>query len=325
MAVGRTTNLVMLGSNYGGRPDPNLTFMADYLLEQGYQVCIVANEPDVDDPVYLRRGSIRSAVCFLRAQTCLYTHSLSDVLPVAHKLHVLKRILGFPQLIFLQHGVIGLKSRLADGSTMRAYIRSLEPTFDQMIVSSELERDTVAGFGVAKDKLNVTGLPRFDGYTQNANESRDILIFFTWQAEGSLSAKLEEVLSSSAIGLLHDQGYNVVVARHDMQRLKPDTQTISPATLSDAIRNCELLITDDSSAAWDVFYRGGEVIFYQPSLDWLRDDEALIHRRCADRDELLGNVQLLLAGKLPQDVQEVAKYKDADNCQRVAALIKERG
>ena len=310
----------VVASNYGKRADPNALSMVDYLQARGLQVTFIG-EPLLGRAVpCVPRGSIKAAYLFICARTCFYTHSLSDAVPYAHRLHFFKKLLRFPQLIFLQHGVIGFKAILSNSVPLAQYIRSLEPTFDKIIVSSDAERNIVNGFGVPSAKLALTGLPRFDTYFNAQAAGKLVLVFFTWQSQMGLAAKLSEVIDSQALAALQSAGYKVICRYHDMQEAGVEyAPCASDDDFQSAIKRCSLLITDDSSLAWDVFYRGQQVFFYKPSPNWLVEKSQFSDRCCKSVDELLLLTQkfVLNAGAEPLSF---AAFNDNLNCHRVYKL-----
>jgi len=309
----------IVGSNYGDRPDPNAEQIIKQLSIQGKLVFNISNS--VGGINTLKRGSLKAAYYFFCSKACFYTHSLSDVIPHAHKLHKLKNILGFPKLVFLQHGVIGLKNVMSNGVLLQDYVKSLAPTFDYMIVSSAKELGMVEGFGVPKQKIRVTGLPRFDRYYDQQEVKKTVLVFFTWQNFGNIKDKLALIQSSGISDVFRNNGYEVVTASHDMQKQTLTVPTLSNDELQKAVATCSLLITDDSSMAWDVLYRKQEVIFLSPSLDWLCNDSFLLQRRCFSIPELQDKVSAYFdAEHTPHDFV-FADYYDNKNTQRTLALI----
>ena len=323
---------IIIGSNYGLRPDPNAVFMVNYYLKKDTKVWTVGALGKQFPETALTRGSLKSALTFLNVGIGMYTHSASDLVPGAHKLSWLKRIFGFPRLIFLQHGVIGLKNNLANGKTISSYINSIEPTFDKMVVSSKNEENLIKKIGVPSDKIEVTGLPRFDGLSQQKSKTEitRVVIFFTWQHSEILLSKLKEVSSAIDSSVLDKSKYSFHYCLHDMQ-LAEDNIFIQDIgglymdsnNLSTLINCCDLLITDDSSTAWDVFYRSKEVIFYKGATDWLRRDSFLLERRANTETDLIIKLGKFHKNQKLGKSVEFTKYNDKNHCKRVAALANE--
>lgn len=308
----------IVGSNYGEREDPNAVAMVQYMHDRGERVIVIGQWCSDVTTLNLARGSIRAAYHFFCSQACFFTHSLSDIIPYAHQFSFVSKCMRYPRLVFLQHGVIGLKRTLSSGVSMKKYIRSLEPTFDKMVVSSKSERDVIASFGVPAEKLAITGLPRFDFYNSSSIVKKTVLVFFTWQDATQLSAKFEEIMRSDAMKSLERQGYEVVYGVHNMQQHAG--AWASQSDFQEAIRSCCLLITDDSSLAWDIFYRGQEVVFYKAADDWLLDEPYLLSRRC-EKIQDLNRLVLDGVGKTSSTPISFAAFNDNRNSERVFELL----
>lgn len=318
--------IYLVGSNYGNRTDPNAEQVRDELLKQKKIVFRVANTVQYSST--LRRGTVRVAYYFFSSKACFYTHSLSDLLPHAHKLSSFKRFFRFPKLVFLQHGVIGLKSTLSNGVSLRDYIRSLQPTFDYMIVSSIAERKIIENFGVPSEQIAITGLPRFDCYHNHKQVEKSVLVFFTWQHESRLQQKFAVIEKSGVFDLLAAQGYSIFGIPHNMQRLSssiPGLTDLDDQQLQSKVASSALLITDDSSVAWDFLYRGQEVIFLAPSEDWLTSDPHLLGRRCNSEQNLTAMVENFLSEPDINHAPVFVDQHDNKNTERVLALVCQQG
>lgn len=314
---------VIVGSDYGESLDSNATVLADALVLRGYGVIFVSNAAEVENVHNVKRGSFEAARLFLSAGTAFYSHSLSDILPVGHRLSFLKRLLGFPKLVFLQHGIIGLKSVLSGKMPLSSYIMSLEKTFDYMIVSSDEEKTIVHNMGVAKKKLAITGLPRFDDYHSQGFDPKKVLVFFTWQQRGRNRDKIDETLSSVQVGYMKRQGYQFFLKTHKMNA-RPNRSMSLPNeddSLDFLVKECGLLITDDSSVAWDMFYLGKEVLFFKPETKWLVSKDSFKNRVFTSIDELDAGLLDYQRGRLEPIDLVFTKYKDKNNCHRVMNLL----
>lgn len=313
--------VIVLGSNYGGKPDKNILAMTRYLSSHKELQLVVSTHDKnrhywpldiIEKCSVVSRSGLKALMYVLKAHTILYTHSLSDTFPYAH------RIPGFSLVcrgikIFLQHGVIGLKKNLANGKTLGHYLSTLQPTFDYMVVSSLHEAELVASLGINRNKIKVTGLPRFDMYNMIPKASKDdqkILIFLTWQAQEKGLEKLSFLMKSIE---LYDPALKYDVINHPM------VSTDSSSDIS--ISNYSLLITDDSSLAWDFFYTQRNVIFFRPE-EWLTDNDKINSLIANDASSL----SMLLTKHFNNTVpmlkpSEVADHVDSDNCARVAKLM----
>ena len=102
------------------------------------------------------------------------------------------------------------------------------------------------------------------------------------------------------------------------------------------LRDCALLITDYSSIAYDVYYRGSNVVFY-----WKDKDDSMEHYGegthlmlnednvfgpvCMDADQL--REAILARYNKPQDEEELERYRrivefhDGKNSERIMKLL----
>lgn len=319
---------IILGSDYGERTDENISAMFSCFDSSIHDYVLVRNNPLNENASMLKRGTISAARYFFSAKACLYTHSLSDVIPHAHKLGFLKRILSFPKCVFIQHGIIGLKSRLSDKISMSDYVRSLEPTFDLVCVSSEWEEELVVGLGVPESKIRITGLPRYDAYEltepRKSGITLNILIAFTWQNVKTHTAKCQKVKGSIDACILDGCEIELSFETHPMlekHEAQKDVEVVD--SLDVKLKRHDLLITDDSSIAWDMLYSGGEVFFFGASDNWLVDFDYLNIRRCNNVGELSVRVSQYYKSRERLALPTFTTYQDGSNSQRVLDLIKD--
>lgn len=307
----------VIGSNYGNETDPNATGLYAYIKSLGHAVYFASNRNRASAE-FTKRGSIHCCYIYLNASAAFYTHSLSDIVPHGHRLAILERF-PRPILIFLQHGVIGLKRSIDKKNTLDSYLLSLEKTFDKMIVSSDREKRIVQSLGIPAGKICVTGLPRFDKLHIGHVNNHEVLVFFTWQDRTAHEKLVEQIHKSDSVKYLQAHGYTVHFAKHFMQTAGKTARTDS--NLTALVRSCSLLITDNSSIAWDFLYRKAQVIFYNSADDWLiKDDCSLIKMHVNNKTELLNAVKAAVAGGEVKLDYTFSKYRDNKNCERVFKL-----
>jgi len=309
-----TNKIALIGSNYGRVPDPNATSMLKYLERKGtYNVFILTGKNTMsywnalvgDRTKIINRNSLRALSLLFKANFVLYTHSLSDIFPHAH--HLFRLLKPFrATLIFLQHGVIGLKINLANGVSLAKYLKSLQPTFDIMVVSSAREARTVAKLGVNQSKIAITGLPRFETPNDKAKrKGKTALVFFTWQDQKNLRRKLRDIETIKK----HFPKICFESKSHFMTSEKSSTP-IDP-------RHYDFVISDDSSIAWDFLYFNREAVFYKPS-EWLINDPALDERKAFTPDDLIRAIYRLHAKNMtPVERNLYTDNDDNKNCQRI--------
>jgi hypothetical protein len=185
---------------------------------------------------------------------------------------------AYKKFVFLQHGITYLKSQTKKSS----YVRGKEASPDYMVVSSEKEAVVVSKMlKIPQNNLLKTGMVVFDNITRNhllSGPQDNILIMFTWRyldGDSLLSVKdsvlykmmsdVLDILSS----ITHDCSVKVCVhpkIRSLLQSLPGDNIEFYEGDISNVLATSNLVITDYSSIAYNSFYRGAGVIFYQPDL-----------------------------------------------------------
>ena len=119
---------------------------------------------------------------------------------------------------------------------------------------------------------------------------------------------------------------NIIVKQHTMMNQASDNKTAPQDnnSIQSAIIRSSLLITDNSSIAWDFFYKGSEVLFYQPDQNWLISDDARLNRRIAHTGEALSQLTKQYIEHTLGDKPETSAFSDRNNAQRVFSLASAR-
>lgn len=202
---------------------------------------------------------------------------------------VYRNMLKRKKNIFLQHGVIafkmchqGLKKRSVNGSAC-------------FVVSSDVEKKIILDyFGYQEDEILVTGLARWDVLEdKSAGEPRQIILMPTWR--NWLEEVTEEVFKESQyyqhyMELLNHPLLQEALTKHKILlnfyihpkfreylgafQTKNSNIRLIPfgeEPLNELMMRCSMMITDYSSAVWDVFYQGKPVLFYLFDLDMYQE------------------------------------------------------
>lgn len=179
--------------------------------------------------------------------------------------------------VFLQHGIIYLKSLTKRSS----FNKGKEGEPDLMVVSSKKERDVVVDmFNIEEERLINSGLLMMDALEHNHISAKSpdfVTVMLTWRAheehlhDFSTSTyyretlRLYELLSKyverDRIRIVPHPKAQAALASTDMEN------SMWQGTISEALKDTKLLITDYSSVCYNVFYQGGAVVFYQPDLE----------------------------------------------------------
>lgn len=184
--------------------------------------------------------------------------------------------------VFLQHGVmymVSLSSKLRSGFRKKEGYK-----LQRTVVSSEAEANHFIELaGMSREDLYVTGLAKFDTSYRNDNAEK-IIIMPTWRRWETNQAKHDikhtgyykmiERMYNSVPDALKDK---VVILPHPLmiERFKDEKDGVGGHLLiadsyDKVLRDCDMLITDYSSIAYDAYYRGANVAFW-----WDEKDECM--------------------------------------------------
>ncbi|MFB7639061.1 CDP-glycerol glycerophosphotransferase family protein [Peribacillus butanolivorans] len=189
------------------------------------------------------------------------------------------------RIVFLQHGVLGLKkidSTLNKGSSEEV---------DLFVVSSDFEKEIVKKyFGYNERDIIVTGLSRWDDINKEETKvKQQIFLMPTWRNwlnEVSNEEFIESNYFKNYIGLLNSEKLLDLLRKYEVDlkfyvhpKFQPfidqfhttidqvEIIKFGDVNISTLIRESALLITDYSSIAWDMYYLEKPTIFYQFDLD----------------------------------------------------------
>ena len=186
--------------------------------------------------------------------------------------------------VFLQHGVmfmVSLNSKLRTGFRQKKGYK-----LHRTVVSSKAEAQHFIDMaGMTAEDLYVTGLASFDSSYRHDDADR-IIIMPTWRRWETNHAKenVEQTGYFRMLGRMYDAVPDelkdkVIILPHPLiaDLFKDEKEGLgSHILLADSydkvFRDCDLLITDYSSIAYDAFYRGANVVF-----DWKDLDECMEH------------------------------------------------
>lgn len=258
-------------------------------------------------------------------------------------------------IIFLQHGVMAFKQchrtfHKLGGNRMMLFVVSSE--FEQDIIHEYFEYD--------RDEIIITGLPRWDVLHDTSNMGqKEILLMPTWRGwledvsedtfrESDYYRNYRELLNHAGLQeLLETNGIRLNFYIHPKFRdyigqFQSGCKWIrlipfGEQPLNQLLMSCNMLVTDYSSVAWDVYYQGKPVVFFPFDLETY---EAVQGSYMDIRKEAFGDVvysrQELLetirgyAGNGFQEKEEYAarrKYllplRDNRNSERIYQKIKD--
>ncbi len=265
----------------------------------------------------------------------------------------LRKTLMESHFVFLQHGIIYMKN--LSGSTFAV---DMEAEPDIFVVASEKEAEVVSPMmRLPLDRFLISGQPVFSTIEAdhiNAESPDIVTIMLTWKdwEEYMLSSfenstyyqyvcevydVLKEKLPDSQIRIIPHPKIHDNLLQTD---LKPH---IWDGSISEALKDTKLMITDYSSICYNVFYQGAGVVFYQPDVD---DYERRLGKLIPKENEYIGHRALnheelkdiLLSGiddgKIQLDrfrneqyeeiYRTINKYHDGKNVERIRDHLKEK-
>lgn len=299
-------------------------------------------------------GSLKHFILFNLASTYVFSDSMRDVF------HQWKRVAhehDHKNKIFLQHGIFALNR--ATGYYDK---NSMEKRFElpnKFIVSSEFERNLVCKqFGFDKDEVAVTGLSRFDKLPKMRQKmTRKILILPTWRdwlsnaneqqfKKSQYYKKIYELLQSEGLnGFLKENNLSADICLHHKMHAHletlPQSNSIALHSMNDIdvqslIVAADVMITDYSSASFDMLYQRKPVIYY-----WFDSQRFFATRGgplvcphtgipgpvVTTEDELLQAIKSLVSNNFRIDKEHARiankffDYRDNNNTKRIVDLI----
>ena len=267
------------------------------------------------------------------------------------------RTLNKQKLYFLQHGVLALKN------VDSLFSVDSSSSVDYFTASSEFEKNIIVNrMGYNPDKVPVTGLARWDGLHDTSDPEHPVILLMpTWRSW--LEGQNDEIFRQSDYyqhytALLNSQELQNYLKEHELKLLfyiHPKLQefigtfhsegsqielySFDSVPLNQLIMHCSMMITDYSSACWDVYYQGKPVLFYQFDVDdynrtngsYLNMEKDLFGDRCTEQEDLVHLIKDYAENgfqekqKYAEMRKEYFAYIDHNNCQRTYEYIKSQG
>lgn len=256
------------------------------------------------------------------------------------------------KFVFLQHGVTYMKCH---GKTS-AFVKGGEAQPDYIFVDSEKERDVVVDMlGMAEDEVLVTGLPIFSTieYKHITEKSEDyVTIMLTFKPyeerldDFENSRYYHAVLDLYAILQKYIPEEKILIVAHPRIHYLLETTSLKARMwdkpISEVLKITKLMITDYSSVAYNSFYQGSAVLFYQEDIDQYEEicgklipsDSEYIGRRAFSLKEFEEIVQkTVVDGKInmkyartaefEKNYHEINEFHDGKNIERICEKLKE--
>lgn len=343
--------IILIGGNLGEKFDDNSKYMYSFLqVKKTYDVywcqkCKNKLDQSIDN--FLIIGSVKSYVLYFMSDIVYFTHSIStDICPVAARVTFFQ-----PFKVYLSHGVEGLKKRM-DTKLEFADFYPCTNMFEYELKNKE--------WGIAKCKLSVTGIARYDGlYNKikvNNEKMSKILYMPTWR-EWDYGLSVEEFCRTESFKnlkqvcenvelkkYLEKTGMKLVVRLHPfvsayLEQLKLyfslDNIILNNDDIGDLVESCDALITDYSSISWDFLYLRKPVLFFQYDLgkylekrgSYLKIPDQLFGPKAFSVKELVKNIETI--NELNYSAEDSYRsdffeFFDNQNCRRIFEMTRSK-
>ena len=348
--VERDRNIWLLGERIDTAQE-NGYQLFKYLQDQPVEAYYVIDKESKDYKKIMHEenvlvfGSEKHYEISLKAGVLLCTHDFENILPYKPA----KEFFNYNETykVFLQHGVLGRKPA-------EYHKKYYDDPFDIFIVSSDSEKyDVVVNtMGYKEDEVKVTGLARFDRLPMN-HKGKDILLMPTWRDWINTDEKFlnseyyyryKNLLENKR---LHDilEKYNVNINFYPHYRAQPffnkeliNTSehirfiTLGEKSVQELLIDHALLITDYSSVSFDFTMMNKPVVYYHFDEDRffnrgiLRPVNETFLGDIAETEELLiSYIEASIKNNFEtnvDDISEIIKYRDHNNCERIYEAVK---
>ena len=301
--------------------------------------------------------SFRHMLCLLTANLYVASDSRLHAYAWQPKPNLISRELSKHDIFFLQHGVTAMKrvDKLfgKNGSAPMTYFTTVSK-FEQDIV--------VKHFGYTKETAPILGFARWDVLEdKSSSRNRQILVMPTWRSW--LEGQSDDVFCKSEyyrtymsllqneelLHFLRENRTKLVFYIHPKLRefmrtfhAEDSAVELIPfggTALNELIMNCSALVTDYSSVAWDVYYIGKPVIFYQfdPEMyaqsngSYIDMETELFGTRCLDEQALIRAIRRCVENGFREEEQfaqmrdKYFAFHDRNNCRRTYDFILSKG
>lgn len=237
------------------------------------------------------------------------------------------------QYVFIQHGQTSLKQSVMNNN----YI--YPEKFDKFLISSENERNIFLNSGFKDDKFIKVGLPRWDLLNTNHNlKEKSILFMFTWRKLDQQKFE-KSMYKKNLLSLLHNQqlldylknnNIKLYFAPHhalknnsdiDFDAINSNIEEIPSTKISEAIKNCSMLVTDFSSVVFDFMFQDKPVICYgldlgdkilsrneQKDLKLLQDKQETFPNIIFSEQDVINKIKYYVENNFNVEAENLNKY-----------------
>lgn len=282
--------IVLMCERFSTAAQDNGVHMFAYYMEQGRKNVYYVIRYDMPDYQKVKQYG-KQVLEFMSIRHMIYVQAAKVIVSTDTRKHVYRWLgsnsyiedaLLTKPLVFLQHGVLGMKK------VSRTYDRYRSNAADLFITSSEREKKIVnESFHYEPERIAVTGLARWDVLFDKSleREEKEILFIPTWRSwmdnierEDFLKSeyyhKYKHLLESERLdSILREHNLRMIFCMHHKFREfaeefpkaseRIERFDFGDTPVNELIMRSSCLVTDYSSVAWDSFYLGKPCIFYQ--------------------------------------------------------------
>lgn len=260
-------------------------------------------------------------------------------------------------IFFLQHGVTALKK------VDHLFGKNGSSPMTYFVTTSKHEQNIITEYlGYPPEKAPILGFARWDALKSSSDPLHPmILLMPTWRSwlEGQDDDHfIHSEYYQHYTSLLNDPNLQDILKKHGIRlvfyihpKLKEfistfhasDSQielvSFNSRPLNQLLMECSMMITDYSSAAWDVYYQSKPVLFYQFDLEQYNEtngsyidmEKELFGDRCTQKEELIQLIHAYAQNGFQEKEaytlmrKDYFAYCDHDNCKRTYEFIKDQG
>lgn len=317
-------------------------------------------KPDSPDIKNLK-GMNDRVLNFMSFKYMVYLYAANLLVSSESKNHVynlraqkgrLKKALTHKKIVFLQHGVIGLKR------IDHIFNKSGPNAVDLFMVSSEYEKKIVMENFLYDDReVVITGLCRWDIIHDQSEGESSVLLMPTWRSwmddmpkekfvltdyyknyvELLNSNELQNVLDNHKINLnfyIHPK-FKYYIDKFNSKNERIKIYQSGDEKLNQLLMKSSMLITDYSSVAWDMYYQKKPVVFYQFDINeynkhqgsYLNMENDLFGDRAFEKEDLINLIDRYASrsfkekDKYKKMRDKYFKYNDKKNASRAYRAI----
>lgn len=307
----------------------------------------------------------KKVIQFLSLKHMIYLKAASLLISSDTKAHsyawhspatLYRYMISWKRNVFLQHGVMYYKQ------CHKGLKKTGTNSCKLFIVSSEVEKKIIHDyFGYKNHEIAVTGLARWDVLEDKAVPGEKMILMMpTWRiwleevteeefCQSTYYKNYMEFLNNASLhNFLEKKGVKLVFYIHPKFREYmgafatncPQIELIEFGTqpLNELLMRCNMMITDYSSACWDVYYQGKPVLFYMFDYEMYNEVQgSYVDMRTEAFGEATDDAEALIVlmqkyeendftelEKYAELREELLPYRDNNNCERTYWEIKKK-